>query len=420
MADKLPHSQSVPPTGPNDVATKVAGGNAEGIQTTGANVTVSGSAPPTAGQALVATSPTLAEWQDVAAGSADALSTTGDAVTVSGSAPPTIGQGLVAISPTEAEWQDIAAGSADALSTTGTAVTVSGAAPPTTGQVLTATNSETATWQTPVVPEGGGGGTAASGIDTVRIGSNTSHGSETPLVVGQFEMFPADYHALSTFTLRAVAANGSSPLTSHVRLYNLTNQEQVAVLDFVDTLNPELQTLKLEVGTVSGTLRNVPTLYEAQVFVDSPAGESDTIELGSAEIRVQVPILSSGIDTIRFDMAKSYSSETPLSVGQFELNTDDYPSVSGFTLRAIAANGTSPLTSHVQLYNITDSEVVATLDFVNTLNVQLQQENLIKGTTSGTLRAESKIYEARIYVDSPSTENDTIEFGSAEIRVHYN
>jgi len=57
------------PTSANDAATKNHGGNAEGIQTTGANVTVSGSAPPTAGQALVATSPTVAAWGDVAASS---------------------------------------------------------------------------------------------------------------------------------------------------------------------------------------------------------------------------------------------------------------------------------------------------------------------------------------------------------------
>jgi hypothetical protein len=364
------------PSGPNDAATKTHGGNAEGVQTSGASVTVSGSAPPTTGQVLTAIDGTTADWQTI----------------------------------------DLTH-SAESLETTGTAVTISGAAPPTAGQVLTAIDTTTAEWQTPVST---GGGASASGIDTIRIGTSNSHASQTPLVIGQFQLNPSDYHSLSTFSLRAVAANGSTPLTSHVRLYNVTDAEQVAVLDFVDTLTPGLQVLSIPTGTVSGTIREASTIYEAQVFVDSPAGAEDTIELGSAEIRVQAPLLCSGIDTIRLDMSKSYSSSTALVAGQFELNTEDYPSLSGFTLRAIAANGTTPLTSHVVLYNVTDSETVATLDFIDTVNPQLKQQNLVSGTASGTLKPASKIYEARIYVDSPVSEDDTIELGSAEIRVHYN
>jgi hypothetical protein len=129
------------------------------------------------------------------------------------------------------------------------------------------------------------------------------------------------------------------------------------------------------------------------------------------------PILSPGVDTIRFDMSESYASSVPRSVGQFELNVDDYPSTATFTLRALAANSVNTQTCHVDLYNITHSETVATLDFTDNVNVELQSAALTKGTTSGTLRSSSAIYEARIYIDP--TISGTMEFGSAEIRVAY-
>jgi hypothetical protein len=89
------------------------------LGTTGANVTISGAAPPTVGQALVATSATEAEWTDVAAGSADALTTTSGIVTISGSNPPTVGQALVAVSDTEAIWQDVSTSGGEVTSAQG-------------------------------------------------------------------------------------------------------------------------------------------------------------------------------------------------------------------------------------------------------------------------------------------------------------
>lgn len=356
-------------------------------------------------------------YADVNYVDASTLATVSGVVTISGSIAPTVGQALVADSPTTAIWQDIAAGSADALSTTGAAVTVSGASPPTVGQVLTAIDGTTAEWADSAGGGGGGGTATTSGLDTIRIGSNTSHNSATPLLVGQFELDPSDYPSTAVYTLRAVGANGTTPLTTHLRLYNLTDNEQVEVLDFVDTLNPVLVTSQMSTGTVSGTLRTTSTLYEAQVFVDSPVTGADTIELGSAEIRVMYPILSPGVDTIRFDMAKSYASSVPFAVGQFELNVDDYPTTAVFSLRALAANSVATQTSHVTLYNITNSEDVADLTFTDNVNVELQQATLTKGTTSGTLRSSSVIYEARIYIEP--TISGTLEFGSAEIRVSY-
>jgi len=396
---------------------------ANAIATTGSDVTISGSAPPSTGQILKATSPTTATWQADAGGFTMDVLDEGSSLVTDPTSIDFVGTGVIATasgSGVRVQIDGGTAAAADALSTTGADVDVSASDAPTVGQVLVATSATAATWQDVAAGGGGSPGTStASGIDTIRIGSNASHDSQTPLLVGQFELDPTNYHAASTFILRAVAANGSSPLTTHLRLYNLTDNEQVQVLNFVDTLTPEVQSLEISAGTTSGTLRTTSTLYEAQMFVDSPVSASDTIELGSAELRVKFPVLSSGIDTIRFDTPRSYSSSTPLLVGQFELNTDDYPSTVQFTLRGIAGNGTSPLTTHIQLYNLTNGEVVSTLDFVDTTNTILKQNNLTKGTVSGTLRASSVIYEARIYVDSPATGADTIEFESAEIRVHY-
>jgi hypothetical protein len=92
-----------------------AGGGASGstagsLATTGADVVISGAAAPTVGQALIATSSTVATWQTIAAGgAAGSLETSGADVVISASAAPTIGQILTATSGTVATWQSPAA-----------------------------------------------------------------------------------------------------------------------------------------------------------------------------------------------------------------------------------------------------------------------------------------------------------------------
>jgi hypothetical protein len=71
MAIKLAHQQAKAPTDDKDVSTRAyvdaAGGAADDLTTTGADVNVSGAAPPSAGQSLVADDPTSASWQTPAA-----------------------------------------------------------------------------------------------------------------------------------------------------------------------------------------------------------------------------------------------------------------------------------------------------------------------------------------------------------------
>ena len=86
-----------------------ATGPASELDTQSGTVTVSGSVAPTVGQALIATSSTVATWQDVvgATGPASALTTQSGTVTISGSAAPTVGQALIATSASIAEWTTV-------------------------------------------------------------------------------------------------------------------------------------------------------------------------------------------------------------------------------------------------------------------------------------------------------------------------
>ena len=131
-------------------------------------------------------------------------------------------------------------------------------------------------------------------VTPIWAGGRETHASATPLIVGAFT-FASNDHALAGATLsvifRAVAANGVSPLTTHVKLVNVTDGEDVATLDFVDTTVTGNQETTLTLGTGVGDIKPTERLYEVQIFVDGPSGPGDTIELNSAELRVVNTIL---------------------------------------------------------------------------------------------------------------------------------
>lgn len=152
-------------------------GTANALATTGTAVTVSTAAPPTTGQALVATSATTAAWQTVGGGSGapfvsnsanpiledftdhtkllafnlSALTTgTTDTLIV----PANTGDTLVLLNTAQTltnKTLDSTTNTvrATSLATSTTPVVVSAATAPTSGQVLTATSGTAATWQTP-------------------------------------------------------------------------------------------------------------------------------------------------------------------------------------------------------------------------------------------------------------------------------
>lgn len=88
MAIKLAHQQAKTPTDGKDVSTRdyadTAGGAANDLSTTGADVNVSGAAPPAAGEVLTAIDATNASWQAVGASADIAVEVTGADTTPGG------------------------------------------------------------------------------------------------------------------------------------------------------------------------------------------------------------------------------------------------------------------------------------------------------------------------------------------------
>lgn len=177
-------------------------------------------------------------------------------------------------------------GAAESLQTTGADVDVAAAAPPSTGQVLKATGATTATWQ---AEAGGGGGVPGEQfIDTIRVGDVEGHDSATPKVVSQFQFDPTDYDmavATRSLVFRAVAANGGGVASTNARLYNLTDGEAIATLNFTSAA-PTMKETTLTEGAGAGEVDLSAKVYEVRIFVDAPDAIDDTIELGSAELRV--------------------------------------------------------------------------------------------------------------------------------------
>ena len=117
--------------------------------------------------------------------------------------------------------------------------------------------------------------------------------------------------------------------------------------------------------------------------------------------------------------ADSHDSDTPKVVHQFQFNPLDYDldgATRTLTFEAVAANGDTGITTHVQLYNLTDGEAIATLNFTSQTPTAASS-TLTEGAGVGQVDQSAKVYEVRIYVDTPDMVNDTIELGSASLRV---
>jgi len=138
------------------------------------------------------------------------------------------------------------------------------------------------------VSGGGIGGTSDTIINTIPFGEHESWASATPLIISRRQINPLNYALTGTVVsavFRAAAANGNTGLTTHVRLYNVTDSEIVATLNFTST-TLTVQSVALTIGSGSGNLKQADKSYETRTYVDSPTGSSDTIELGSVEVRI--------------------------------------------------------------------------------------------------------------------------------------
>lgn len=129
---------------------------------------------------------------------------------------------------------------------------------------------------------------------------------------------------------------------------------------------------------------------------------------------------SSLVSMIKLSTRESHDSDTALVVGgdSFSPITFDIP---GFTktmvFRAVAANGDIGLSNTVQLYNVTDSDLIATLTFTSTTTTKMEAV-LVQGAGAGQIDPVAKIYEVRIALGAPSGgPTETIELYGAEIIV---
>lgn len=126
-------------------------------------------------------------------------------------------------------------------------------------------------------------------IEIVHIASRVSHGSNTPLVAGGAAFNPLDYDRPGfsrVITFRAVAANGDIGIVTSVKLFNVTDSEDIATLSFTTTDQVKDEVTLVE-GSGVGEIDLVEKIYEVQISLDAPPGSAtETVELYDAEIQV--------------------------------------------------------------------------------------------------------------------------------------
>jgi hypothetical protein len=136
-------------------------------------------------------------------------------------------------------------------------------------------------------------------IQIIPCGGRESHNSNTPLVVGAFSFNPNDYDlakATVTFKFVAVIANGTTPLTTHIKLYNMTDAEDVtsSVMNIIDTTDQAKYEATLTIGAGAGAIKNTgEKIYECRIYLDvAPSNPAtDTIELYKAEVQAIFTVL---------------------------------------------------------------------------------------------------------------------------------
>lgn len=157
-------------------------------------------------------------------------------VSVSGATAPSAGQALVATSSTVATWQ---APTATALATTGASVVVNTAAPPTSGQVLTAVGATSANWQTPTGGGGGGSSFPYYAFDLTR--GNTDQTSADEIANTLFN----STGLTGVVRFVAVIECATSGQTATLELYNVTDGATVSSVSTSNTTATRVSTAVL-------------------------------------------------------------------------------------------------------------------------------------------------------------------------------
>lgn len=154
-------------------------------------------------------------------------------------------------------------------------------------------------------------------------------------------------------------------------------------------------------------VRRGDTVYFRHGFKLEDGTSGNLFEVGSPKVNV---IYLAGRES-------HDSAATPKKVGAIAFNPSDYAPVGTVVFRAIAGNGNVGLTNTVELYNLTDGETVATLEFTST-NTTKDEATLTLGSGVGEVDSTEHIYEVRLLLGAaPVDPDDTIELYSAELRI---
>lgn len=126
-------------------------------------------------------------------------------------------------------------------------------------------------------------------VSVIRIASSESHDSVTPLVCGGISFDPTDFDKpgyAKSLKFSAIAANGDVGMTTNVQLYNVTDGDLIATLDFTST-TPAKDEVVLVQGSSAGQVDALDKIYEVRISLSAPSGgPTETIELYGAEITV--------------------------------------------------------------------------------------------------------------------------------------
>lgn len=132
-------------------------------------------------------------------------------------------------------------------------------------------------------------GFAEDEYTVLDIADRQTHNDVTRLSVGAIAFNPAD-HAKDGMTLGvsfgATVASGNDGVLGHVTLRNFTDGVDILTLDATSSSITDLEQVVV-LGSGSGEIGNVERIYEILLHLDAPPSPGDSVELYSAEIRVE-------------------------------------------------------------------------------------------------------------------------------------
>jgi hypothetical protein len=181
------------------------------------------------------------------------------------------------------------------------------------------------------------------------------------------------------------------------------------------------------VGGLSSTRRVAVILPNLKTRVPAFGEKGEWNETGNVEGWSQtMEKLLRNVDDLHYKKTniltvgnRSHDSATPLVVAQFEFDPTVYNGDAThltMKMRAVAFNGAPALTSHVVLYNLTDSETVLNLSYTSDQATN-NSGSLPLGNAASQIKLSSKIYEIRIFIDGPVLPVDVINLGNVEIEL---